>query len=100
MTVLTPNQPVTVMGPLLSVEAAPPAAPLPPGTHQVQLVVVDDQGNRSAPAAVTVTVLPAPVPQPPPAPGPTPPPPLMPAAVSRSQRGPGRRTAKPKAPKS
>ena len=68
MTVLTPNQPVTVISPLLSVEAAPPATPLPSGTHQVRLVVVDDQGNQSAPAVVTVTVLPAP------APGPTPPP--------------------------
>jgi hypothetical protein len=77
MTVLTPNQPVTVIGPILSVEAAPPAAPLPPGAHQIRLVVVDDQGNQSAPAVVNVTVLPAP--PPPPGPTPTPPPGPTPA---------------------
>lgn len=65
MTVITPNQPVTVLSPLLTVEAAPPAAPLSPGTHQVRLLVVDDQGNQSTPALVTVTVLPAPAPTPP-----------------------------------
>jgi hypothetical protein len=64
MTVLTPNQPVTVLSPLLTVEAAPPAAPLPAGTHQVRLVVVDDQGNQSTPALITVTVLAAPAPTP------------------------------------
>jgi hypothetical protein len=33
-----------------------PAAPLAPGNHVFQLVVVDDRGNRSQPATVTVVV--------------------------------------------
>ncbi len=61
MTVLTPNQPMTTDGPLLTVEASA-AAPLPSGTHQVTLVVVDGDGNQSAPAVLTVTIQPAPPP--------------------------------------
>ena len=34
-----------------------PSAPLPPGHHRFQLVVVDDSGNESSPAAVDVVVI-------------------------------------------
>lgn len=33
-----------------------PARPLAPGRHRFQLVVVDDSGNQSAPAAIDVIV--------------------------------------------
>jgi len=59
MTVLTPNQPVATDDPLLTVEASL-AAPLPPGPHQVRLVVVDSDGNQSLPAVLNVTIQPPP----------------------------------------
>jgi hypothetical protein len=59
MTVLTPNQPAATADPLLTVEASQ-SAPLPPGTHEVRLVVVDSDGNQSAPAVLSVTIQPPP----------------------------------------
>lgn len=46
-----PNQTVTTRTPTVSVDAG-----LPAGTHIFQLVVVDDAGNRSAPARFTVEI--------------------------------------------
>lgn len=34
-----------------------PGNPLPPGRHRFQLVVVDDAGNESEPAAVEIVVI-------------------------------------------
>lgn len=34
-----------------------PTAPLPPGRHRFQLVVVDDSGNQSEPATVDIVVI-------------------------------------------
>ena len=51
------GKPVETDAPTVVVDAG-----LPPGRHRFQLVVVDDAGNRSAPAAVDVVVGPRPGP--------------------------------------
>jgi hypothetical protein len=55
MAVFKPNVPVVQPEPLVKVEVSP-AAPLPLGANRFQLVVVDDQGNESAPFFLDVVV--------------------------------------------
>ncbi len=47
-----PNEPVVTSEPLVTVDAG-----LPVGQHRFQLVVEDDQGNRSVPDVRVVTVV-------------------------------------------
>ena len=50
-----PGQPVETTTPEVEVTVTP-GAPLPPGRHRFQLVVVDDSGNQSEPSAAEVIV--------------------------------------------
>ena len=50
-----PGQPIQTDVPDIEVTVSP-AAPLPVGRHQFQLVVVDDSGNQSQPAVHDVIV--------------------------------------------
>lgn len=52
MPVFTPNRPIETREPLIKVEPDN----LPPGRYRFRLVVVDDDGNASAPDEVTVTI--------------------------------------------
>jgi hypothetical protein len=52
--VLQLNRPVTTTEPTLEVKNR-----LPPGQHTFELVVEDQEGNKSAPARAVLTVLPA-----------------------------------------
>lgn len=52
MTRFVPNQPVVTADPAVTVDAG-----LTVGSHEFQLVVVDDSGNRSQPARLVVRVL-------------------------------------------
>jgi hypothetical protein len=54
-----PGRPITTEQPFIDVDAG-----LSIGTHRFQLVVVDEQGNRSLPDIRTVTVVRAPIPTP------------------------------------
>jgi hypothetical protein len=71
MTFLAPNQPVATQDAWLAVQASGAAA-WPAGIHQVWLVVVDSDGNQSAPAVLSVTIQPPPAPLPAPLKVPTP----------------------------
>lgn len=51
MATFVPGRPITTDQPLIDVDAG-----LSVGTHRFQLVVVDTQGNRSAPDVQTVTI--------------------------------------------
>lgn len=55
MTLFKPNQEVSQPDPFVTV-AASKDAPLPVGSNRFQLVVVDDQGNESAPFVLEVIV--------------------------------------------
>lgn len=52
MTQLVPNQPLRTRVPTITVDGN-----LPIGRHRFQLVVVDNDGNRSAPDEVVVTIV-------------------------------------------
>lgn len=52
MATFVPGRPITTDQPFIDVDAG-----LSAGTHRFQLVVVDAQGNRSAPDVQTVTVV-------------------------------------------
>jgi len=56
MTQFTPNQPVNQADPTVKVEMSA-ANQLPVGSNRFQLVVVDDEGNASAPVVFEVIVI-------------------------------------------
>jgi len=56
MATFVTGQPVSTQDPSVEVTVTP-TAPLPPGAHRFQLVVVDDSGNQSEPAVVEVVVI-------------------------------------------
>lgn len=59
MATFVPGRPITTDQPFVDVDAG-----LSVGTHRFQLVVVDAQGNRSAPDIQTVTITRLPIPPP------------------------------------
>ena len=56
MATFVPGQPVVTAEPTVQVTVSP-TAPLAPGRHRFQLVVVDDSGNQSEPAVAEVIVI-------------------------------------------
>lgn len=56
MATFIPGRPITTDQPFIDVDAG-----LPIGTHRFQLIVVDAQGNRSAPDIQTVTITRVPI---------------------------------------
>jgi hypothetical protein len=56
MATFIPGQPVATPSPTIEVTVSP-TAPLAPGRHRFQLVVVDDSGNESAPSVAEVVVI-------------------------------------------
>lgn len=56
MATFIPGQEVKTDVPTVEVSITP-GNPLPPGRHRFQLVVVDDAGNESEPAAVDIVVI-------------------------------------------
>lgn len=56
-----PNQPIAQADPTIKVEVSA-ASPLPVGSNRFQLVVVDDEGNLSAPVTFEVIVQAAKIP--------------------------------------
>ena len=46
---------ITTPDAVVSVDVTP-TAPLPPGVHHFQLIVVDDAGNQSAPAVAQIVI--------------------------------------------
>jgi hypothetical protein len=52
---LQPNTPIETEDPILDITMVA-AAPLRPGQHVFQLVVMDDSGNQSAPAEVEIII--------------------------------------------
>ncbi len=59
MAIFIPGRPITTDQPFIDVDAG-----LSVGPHRFQLVVVDVQGNRSAPDVQTVTITRLPIPPP------------------------------------
>lgn len=57
MAVFTTGQPVVTNVPHVDVTVTPPAAPLLPGVHRFQLIVVDDSGNLSDPTFADIVVV-------------------------------------------
>lgn len=55
MAQFTPNKPVVVTDPQVSVDVSA-NNPLPVGRHRFSLVVVDDSGNESQPAIIDIIV--------------------------------------------
>lgn len=56
MATFVPGQAVVTTDPRVEVTVSP-SAPLAPGRHRFQLVVVDDAGNESQPAVTEVIVI-------------------------------------------
>lgn len=56
MATFVPGTPVTTSDPHVEVTVSP-TAPLAPGQHRFQLIVVDDAGNASSPTVVDVVVV-------------------------------------------
>ncbi len=56
MATFVPGQPVVTAEPTVQVTVSP-TAPLAPGRHRFQLVVVDDSGNQSEPSVAEVIVI-------------------------------------------
>ena len=52
MAVFKPDQPIETEKPVVEVENK-----LEPGTYRFELIVIDDEGNKSAPALALVNVI-------------------------------------------
>lgn len=56
MATFIPGQSISTQAPTVEVTVTP-TAPLPPGRHRFQLIVVDDSGNQSVPTVAEIIVI-------------------------------------------